>query len=136
MTAVNTAGHAPATSKQVGPVTPSAAQVQSALHSVSAKHAIGKKPAFTLTFDAPSAGRLQVAFYYLPKGAHLATAHAKAVLVASAKAVAHDPGPLTVKLALTAQGRAMLKRSVKVSAKATFTPSGGRSTTTVIAVKL
>jgi hypothetical protein len=39
--------------------------------------------------------------------------------------MAHGPGPVSVKLALTAKGRALLKHSVKVSAQATFTPSGG-----------
>jgi hypothetical protein len=81
VTASNSAGHASATSVQVGAVQPSAGQVQSALRGVSAKHAKGKKAAFTLAFHAPSAGRLKVSFYYLPKHAHLATAHVKPVLL-------------------------------------------------------
>lgn len=136
VTAANSAGHASAASNQVGPVQPSASQVRSALHALSTKHTKGKKPGFTLSFRAPSAGRLQVALYEVPKGAHLAAAHARPVLLATANALAHGAGPMRVKLALTAKGRALLTRSVKVSAKATFTPSGASPTTVIIARRL
>ena len=83
------------------------------------------KSGYTLSFRAPEAGSLTIAWYELPPGAKLAK-KAKPVLVAAGRLTFAAAGTKTVRLELTAAGKALLKRSrrVKLTAKGTFTPSG------------
>jgi subtilase family serine protease len=81
---------------------------------------------YSLTFKAPEAGALTIAWYELPPGAKLAKAKPKPILVATGLVKFSAAGTKTLKLKLTAASKALLKRSrqVKLTAKGTFTPSG------------
>jgi hypothetical protein len=132
VTATNSAGSAQAVASEVGPVAaagPTAAQVKAALSKVlkpSGKaarlKAIVKAGGYSFSFTAPSAGMLVVGWYASVKG--------KKVLVASASVLFRQARKATVKLKLTGKGRQLLKSSkrVKITAKATFTPTGGTTT--------
>jgi hypothetical protein len=116
----------------VGPVAvagPSSAQVKAALSKVlkpsgkAAKlKAIVKAGGYKFKFTAPGAGKLVIDWYAKVKG--------KKVLVASSSVVFHQAGKATVKLKLTGKGRKLFKagKSVKITTKATFTPTGGTAT--------
>lgn len=84
------------------------------------------KSGYRFTFKAPSAGKLQMTWYFLPKGARLAKA--KPVALARVTRTVTRPGSTRVTIKLSAAGKKKLKRSrsVKITAKATFTPSGQR----------
>ena len=123
---------------------PTMAQVKAALRSVlkprgkAAK--IGrllKHGGYSFSFTAPSAGRLVIRWYLVRKGAHVATAK-KPVLVASASVVFQKAGKATIKVSLTGKGRKLLKHAkrIKLIAKATFTPAGGRATSTTKTITL
>jgi hypothetical protein len=87
---------------------------------------------YTVAFRAPSAGKLVIDWYYVPKGARIARkAKPKAVLVAAASVVFHKPGKTKVKIKLTGKGRGLLKHAKreKLTVKASFTPTGKTKTT-------
>jgi Bacterial Ig-like domain (group 3)/PKD domain len=131
VTATNSVGTTSAVSAQVGPVAASAVgpnptQVKAALSKVLAPSgkaaklkAILKTGGYSFSFTAPSAGKLVIDWFTTVKG--------KQVLVASASAEFHAAGKTKVRLKLTSKGRELLKahKSVKITAKATFTPTGG-----------
>jgi hypothetical protein len=83
---------------------------------------------YVASLTAPSAGRLTVAWYFVPHGAHVARAtHAPApVRVASGRASAAKAGPMKITIALTSAGRRLLHRArrVALTARATFAPAG------------
>ncbi len=119
---------------------PAGAQVRAALHHVLAPSgararikALLKAGGYTLTFDAPSAGRLSLAWYLVPKGARLTDARtAKPVLVASVSARITRAGKVRVKVKLSRAGRTRLKsaqKSLKLTGQGSFTPSGAKRTT-------
>jgi len=87
-----------------------------------------KAGGYSLTFKAPEAGALTIAWYELPSGARLAKRRAKPkpLLVASGALKFSAAGTKTLKLKLTTAGKALLRRSkqVELTAKGTFTPSG------------
>ena len=85
-----------------------------------------KQGTLQLPFSALEAGTLLVQWYELPAGAKLAKAKGKPVLVASGQANSSATGTATVHLKLTAAGKKLLKHasSLKVTGKATFTPTG------------
>jgi len=89
-----------------------------------------------LRFRAPESGRIAVAWYRVPKGAHVAKA--KPLLIAAGSA--HAPGARTVavRMKVTRKGRALLRRArrIKLTAKATFTPSGGQAVSVIGHFKL
>jgi len=89
--------------------------------------ALRKHGGYKLTFLAPSAGQLVIGWYQVPKGAHIS--RPKPLLLASGKANASKSGRLTIVIKLTAKGRALLKHGgkLKLTAKGTFTPVGGRA---------
>jgi hypothetical protein len=145
VTASNSAGSGQARSAQVGPVLaagPTKGQVRSALDQILSPHGrvakIGmllKKGGYTFSFKAPSAGKLVLEWYYVPKGAHITKkvkSKPKAVLVASASVVLHRVEKAKVRLKLTGKGRSLLKHAKreKLTTKATFTPVGEPKTTT------
>jgi hypothetical protein len=84
---------------------------------------------YTFSFTAPSAGRLVIGWYLVPKGAQLAKAK-KPLLAASASVVFDKAQKATIKVSLTGKGRKLLKNAkrVKLTARATFTPAGGTAT--------
>jgi hypothetical protein len=82
---------------------------------------------YSLTFKAPEAGTLTIAWYELPPGAKLAKKiKPKPILVATGQVKFSATGTKTLELKLTAAGKALLKRSkqLTLTAKGTFTPSG------------
>ncbi len=88
--------------------------------------ALLKKGGYTLVFNALGAGRLLINWYYLPKGATISRATAKPVLIASGSASFSGPGMVKLTIKLTATGKRMLKatKSMKLTAKGTYTPPG------------
>jgi hypothetical protein len=92
-----------------------------------------KTGAYKFSFTALAGGALKVAWYEVPKGAHVSSAKSKpkALLVASATVTYTGASEKTVKLRLTSFGRSLLKRhtSVKLTAKAVFTPTSGHPVT-------
>jgi hypothetical protein len=95
-----------------------------------------KTGSFLMPFTALEPGSVTISWYELPAGATLAKkskAKRKPVLVASGRAKFSAAGTETVKLKLTTAGKKLLKHSsrLKLTAKATFTPTGktGISTT-------
>ncbi|HEX4466277.1 MAG TPA: putative Ig domain-containing protein, partial [Solirubrobacteraceae bacterium] len=118
-----------------GPVSSLAARIRAAL--LAAEKVAGKaskigailKHGYAAKFTAPSKGKLVVQWFFVPKGAHLATVKRTPVLVASAAATFTKAGTQSVRLKLTLNGRRLLKAtpSRKLSAKGSFTPSSGKS---------
>ena len=144
VTAANDSGSTQATSGQVGPVAPSSGQVRAAL--VKALAAAGpaaklgqllKQGGLVASINAPSAGRLRIGWYLVPKGAHLTKA-TQPTLVATGRAALKQAGKAKVKIALTRKGRKLLKpaKRIKLTAKGSFTPTGAATTTTTRAITL
>jgi subtilase family serine protease len=112
----------------------SAAQIKSALvaqltpSSKTARiAALLKASGLSLALKALEPGVIVIDWYELPPGAKLAKkTKPKPLLVASGQLKFSAAGTKTLKLKLTAAGKALLKRSkhVKLTAKGTFTPSG------------
>jgi hypothetical protein len=128
VTAHNGVGTVNATSAQVGPVTaagPTLHQVRAALLKalkLSAKGSIGqllKNDADTIAFSAPGPGRLAIGIYRASKP------------VATAAVIFRSARKLKVRITLTGTGRRLLEASshLRLTAKATFTPVGGTTTT-------
>jgi len=94
---------------------------------------------YTFRFDAPSAGRLVIDWYYVPRGAHVAKSRGPTkVLVAATSASIKRPGPGKIKLRLTARGRSLLRRAKheRLTVKASFTPAGQSTTTSSSVINL
>jgi hypothetical protein len=121
------------------PGTPSAAAITAALTralspsgpaaKIGALLAEGSYPA---TVTASGAGTAQIAWYYVPPGAHIASA--KPVVVAKGVKKVTKAGAATVKVKLTATGRRMLKRvkaghTLKLTAKGSIARTSGKKTT-------
>jgi outer membrane protein assembly factor BamB len=133
VTATNSGGSAKATSARVGPVTagPTSRQLEAALVKalkVSRTETIGRlleDDGSTTAFSAPSPGQLTIGWYLRPKGAQ------QPRLVATADVIFHTARTATVAITLTDRGRQMLEQSshLKLTAKGTFTPAGGATTT-------
>jgi PKD repeat protein len=92
---------------------------------------------FTDPFNAPGPGTVVVQWYFVPPGAHLSRA-VKPVLVAQGRKVFSAAGRSSIKLGLTARGRSLLKhkRSVLLTAKATFMAVGGSTISKRRSIKL
>ena len=85
-----------------------------------------------MSFRAPGRGALSVSWFFVPKGAHIAKAKAKATLVASGKTSSHSAGTVKLTVKLTAKGRSLLEHAhrVKLTSKGVYTPSGARGVST------
>jgi hypothetical protein len=86
-----------------------------------------KTSGFTINFKALEAGDVVVDWYQLPPGAKLASkAGAKPILVASGRMHFSRARTAKIKVKLTTAGQTMLKKtkSLKLTAKGTFTPTG------------
>jgi hypothetical protein len=137
VTAKNDGGSAQAPSNALGPVGPSQAQVLAALSAALSPHgknakigALLKHGGYTFTFTAPSAGVVAISWYFVPTGAHLTKA-AKPVKLAAGHASFTQPGTGKVKVRLTRAGKRLLKhaRRLKVTSKASFTPTASSGAT-------
>ncbi len=113
-----------------------AARVHSALIAALAPHgkaaklgAITKTGGYIAAFAAPISGTVTIAWYEVPKGAHVSSA--KPVLVAIGTANVGAAANVKVHIRLTAKGRQLLRhaRSQKLTATGTFTPTGKTEST-------
>jgi hypothetical protein len=137
VTAINAIGNASAESAGVGPIALSAAGVRALF----GKHlnpggkaakiaAVLKKGGYSLPFTAPTAGKLVISWYQVPKGAHIANvkprANAKPVLAATGSRRFFQGSTNTITIRLTVAGKKLLKRakSLKLTARGIFTPIG------------
>ncbi|MGZ6615940.1 MAG: nucleoside hydrolase [Solirubrobacteraceae bacterium] len=127
VTATNSAGGGQATSDKRGPVMPTVGKMRSLLAIADVARGRGAKignllktGGYFTKFAAPSSGRLQISWYYQPR-------RGKRVLVATVSVVLHKSGTANVKIALTRNGRNLLrasKSSRRLSSKSSFTPTG------------
>jgi hypothetical protein len=121
------------TASATGPTRPTTAHVKAALTPALSPHGSGAAigsllhGGYSFTFTAPSAGRLVIGWYQIPKGAHLARRKRapKPVLVASVKVKISAAGKVKVRLKLTAAGRKLLARARRqtLTSLASFTPA-------------
>jgi alpha-tubulin suppressor-like RCC1 family protein len=95
-----------------------------------------KRGRYSYGFTALTAGTLAIDWYFLPPGAHLATA--KPVLLAGGKLVFANAGTKVITLKLSALGRRLLRRrkSIKLTARGSFTPRGKRTISAGTSFKL
>jgi hypothetical protein len=84
-----------------------------------------KAGGFTRAFNALEAGRAVIDWYQVPPGAKLAK-KAKPILVAAGQMTFSAAGTAKIKVKLTAAGKRLLKqaKSLKLTAKGIFTPTG------------
>ncbi len=116
------------------PAAPTSAQLKASLFSQliptgkTAKiSSLSKKHSYSYSFTAKSAGTLAINWYFLPKGAHLArNTKPKPVLEASGRLTFSAPATKKLTIRLTGKGVSLLKhrKSVKLTAKGSFTPTG------------
>jgi hypothetical protein len=90
---------------------------------------VRKHRGYRVTFDAPARGVVEISWYEIPKGAHLASA--KPILVARVRATITAKGEVKLTIKLTARGRSLLAHShqLKLTGKGVFTPAGGSPVT-------
>jgi hypothetical protein len=133
VTASNSAGTADASSRQVGPIVsgPKSAQVQALLSRALAPHGVTiggmlVRGGYSLTFSAPTSGRLTVRAQLISTGRH----HHAAVLVAKVVVRFPKAGAAKVRMILTRNGRQLLENAsnLKLTVTGTFRPSQTRST--------
>jgi len=100
--------------------------------------ALTKRKSYSYAFTALTAGTLTISWYFVPRGAHVSAtakvkAKAKPVLLAAGKVLFKSAGKRTITIALTRRGIALLrhKRSVGISAKGSFTATGGKPVTAI-----
>ncbi len=145
VTGANGLRQATATSASRGPVAPSKTTVTKFLGKLLSpggkKGKIGallKAGGFKFSATAPSAGTLTLSWYQGSSKAKGAKAKKKSVLVATVKTKVKKAGRIKPKIKLTAKGKKLLKRSkkLKLTAKQTFTPKGGKATTVTKPIKL
>lgn len=89
---------------------------------------------YTVAFRALSAGTAVIDWYQIPPRGKLAgKTRARPVLVASGRMRFSVAGTARIKVRLTREGRRLIKRGsrVKLTAKGTFTPSGGKPITAI-----
>jgi hypothetical protein len=100
-----------------------------------------KKGALSSVFDAPEAGAAAIDWYYLPKGAKLGAKSSRSPapeLLATGGASFHTSGAATIKMKLTARGRALLRRlkRIRLTARCVFTPPGAAAITVIKSFQL
>ena len=132
-------GGVSAFSAQTGRVIPSATTVRKFLGKLLSPGgkagkigALLKAGGYKFSATAPSAGTLTLGWYYVPKGAHAVAAKKKQpILVATVRTTVKKAGKVKPKIKLTAKGRKLLKhaRALKLTAKQSFKPKGGKTTT-------
>jgi hypothetical protein len=149
VSASNGAGTATASSSSVGPVStaaPAPGKVKAALTAAlrapsrgATRTSLLKHGGYAVSFTAPSAGRLLIAWYFLPPGARLPLVghrassknKAKPLLVASVSMTYRQARKAQARITLTGEGRQLLRHAthLKLVAASSFTPTGGLTTT-------
>jgi hypothetical protein len=91
--------------------------------------AILRSGAYPAAFTAPAPGTAQISWYYTPPGAQAARV-TRPVLVAQGSRTFTAAGSATIKVKLTAPGRALLKKAkrIKLTARGRFTAKAGKTT--------
>jgi hypothetical protein len=94
--------------------------------------ALLKSGGFVVTFKALEPGNAVIDWYRVPPGAKLAKTKAKPILVAAGQMTFSAARTAKINVKLTAAGKRLLKhaKSVKLTAKGTFTPTGKAPITT------
>jgi hypothetical protein len=148
---ISQSGSSPATSTVQYSVTqspPTPSQIKALLLTVLSPHGKGAKIAallksggYRFSFQALGAGVLRIHWYQVPRGASVAAAKKKArpLTVASGSISIKRGGASNLKVKLTAAGRKLLKhskKSVKLTGKAEFTPTGQMTTRKIKKFKL
>ena len=89
-----------------------------------------KKGGYLFSATAPSSGRLVISWY--------TSIHGRKYLVATVTFVFQRAGVRTLKIAVTADGKKLLRRAtqLKVTVNAAFTPTGKKTTTTTSTLAL
>jgi hypothetical protein len=117
----------------VGSAIPTAGQIRTLLgkqlipHGKTAKiGALLKHGGYSFSFTAPTAGRVVISWYLIPKGAQLARRKPRPVLLARATQRFVKARSLRLNVKLTREGKLLLMRpnALKLTAKGTFTPTG------------
>jgi hypothetical protein len=92
--------------------------------------ALLRRGAYSLTFSAPSAGRLAVSWYRIQ--------HGRKTLVASVNVLLHKASKAKIDVVLTRKGRTLLKRPGRMSlaAQGEFTPVGQATTSATRTITL
>jgi hypothetical protein len=87
--------------------------------------ALSKRKGYSSTFRALVGGKVQIQWFFVPKGAHLSKA--KPVLVASGRRSFSKAGGAKLTIKLTSKGRKLLKHAkrLKLTGKGTFSVAGG-----------
>jgi hypothetical protein len=138
-------GATPAPVPTAGSSTVSSAQIAAALRQAlvlsrqAASIARLLRSALTVTFHALEPGTAEIDWYRVPPGAKLAKrARAAPILVASGRMKFTAAGTAALKIKLTAAGRRLIAhaKSLKLTAKATFTPRGQAPVSVVKTVTL
>jgi hypothetical protein len=98
--------------------------------------AVLRNGGYDMAFTALSAGRLVIRWYFIPHGAHLATA--KPIVIATGRHVFARAGRAGVKIKLTAAGKRLLRyaKRLELTAKASFIPVGGPTVSVSKAITL
>jgi hypothetical protein len=139
VTATNSNGHLVAFSAETSTILPSPQQVRSALGGLLSLSGSGAKipkllhnGGYSASFTAPSAGRLVVDWYFVPKGAHIAKAgKAKPVLVASLNKGLGHAGKTPIRIKLSRHGHKLLqgRKREGLTIQASFKPNGESAAT-------
>jgi hypothetical protein len=89
--------------------------------------ALLRRGGYEAKFHTSVAGTVVIYWYRVPKGAHLAKAKPKPVLIAAGKTGFSRAGTPAITVRLNRRGKALLKHAarMKLTAKGTFTPLGG-----------
>ena len=139
VSASNAAGGALAASAQIGPVSPGVTAVKAQLGRVlpatgnaARIGALLRTGGYRTAFRAISGGRLTIDWYYLPTGARLNLPNRKPrpILIATGTVRFSRAGPVTLTIKLTTVGRGKLRtaKTLKLTAKGTYIPTGGQAT--------
>jgi hypothetical protein len=82
---------------------------------------------YALAFTAPASGHITISWYSLPKGAGLATAKPKPILVATGQGNVSAGARARVLIRVTARGKALLRHAsrLKLTARGVLSPAGG-----------
>ncbi|HTZ86185.1 MAG TPA: carboxypeptidase-like regulatory domain-containing protein [Solirubrobacteraceae bacterium] len=89
---------------------------------------LGAHGSYTATFSSLAAGRISIAWYFVPKGAHVAKSKPKPkpVLVAAGKLTTKEGGTAKLTIKLTSAGHALVAKHkpLKLTAQGAFAPKG------------
>ena len=146
VTATNSLGHGQAASEMAGPILPNAAQIRALLlreltpaGRTATLPRVRVNAGYVGSYRTLSPGRLTIDWYDVPKGATITKAHTpKPVLIAAGSARFTRATTIKIAIKLTAAGKRMIQSSTRLTltAKGTYTPTGGAAVTATRTVTL